>query len=503
MKTSKMKCSLVLLSIALVACGGSEQNSTNQNNQNNQTSSGNHNSQLTANTEDASTTSDPTPSQGPDVTTVAAVGPDATAPQVAAAPDVTSIPTPTPSVPALPARPAMNAAAREQFRSGSLAAEQGNLGGARTAFEAALSSDPRAFQAAYNAGIIAERQGQDPQADSFYQRALSIQPDYELAVIARARLLIRTRRLNEAVTMAADVSRRYQGNFAVRAEYARLLVLANNNNEAIEEGRRILRLDERNVGAKLAIAEAFRAQGLRDQSLYIVDDVINGPDPENHPESGPGAGDPRAHYLRGLLRIEINRDVPGAITSFTRAVSIDAHFAEAQNNLGVYLAQAGNYTEAVAHLRSAVSLAPTWAKAHLNLGDVLRASRSYDDALAEFSRAQQLDAAMVEVHYNYGRLFGEQAREIPSQGLENLNRKLQLLQQSQAAFTRFKDTLGAQYANHERHDDVEGQLTRLTQLIERTTRSRDRAQNQARRNQAAGADGGATPASTGGDAGSH
>lgn len=386
-----------------------------------------------------------------------------------------------PRVPPPPARPEMNASAREQYRAGLAAAQQGNLAAARAAFEAALSADPRAYLAAYNAGVIAERQGQDAQADSFYQRALSIQPDFELAVVARARLLIRMRRLAEAVAMASDVARRYPGNFAVRAEYARLLVLAQRYNEAIEEGRQILRLDERNVGAKLAIAEAYRALGRRDLALYIVDDLINGPDPEHHPNNGPGANDARAHYLRALLRLEVYRDVPGAIASFSRAVELDPQFAEAHNNLGVYLLQAGNHQAAVDHLRAAVALSPSWAKAHLNLGDALRAMRQYDQAQAELQRAQQLDPTLVEVHYNYGRLFSEQARELPSNGLENLNRKLQLLQQAQAAFTRFRDALGPQYATHARHDDVEQQLSRLAALIERTTRARDReARRQAR-----------------------
>ncbi|MEI8255402.1 MAG: tetratricopeptide repeat protein, partial [Deltaproteobacteria bacterium] len=396
-----------------------------------------------------------------------------------------------PRVAAPPARPAMNDGARGQYRNGLSAAQQGDIGAARTAFEAALSSDGHAFQAAYNAGVIAERQGQDPQADSFYQRSLSIQPDYELALVARSRLLVRQRRTNEAVAMAADIARRFPGNFASRAEYARLLVLAQRYDDAINEGRQILRLDERNVGAKLAIAEAYRAQGRLDLSLYIVDDVINGPDPEHHPNNGPGTNDPRAHYLRGLLRIEVGRDVPGAIASFSRAVELDPQFAEAHNNLGVYLLQSGNTESAIQHLRAAVALSPSWAKAHLNLGDALRANRGFDEAVAELQRALQLDASLTEVHYNYGRLYSEQAREVASTGLDNLNRKLLLLQQATAAFTRFRDTLGPAYAADARHDDVEGQLGRLVQQVERTTRSRDRAARAGTRGSSSAAPGGA------------
>ncbi len=396
-------------------------------------------------------------------------------------------------------RPTMSGGARDQYRAGLQAAQTGNLDQARAAFEGALSADPRAYQAAYNAGIIAERQGQDSQADSLYQRSLSIVPDYELAVVARARLLLRARRSTEAVTMAADIARRFPNNYTVRAEYARLMVVAQRYNEAIEEGRRILRQDERNVGAKLAIAEAYRAQGRLDMALAIVNDVIHGSGEPEQPDNGPGVGDARAHYLRGLLRVEVERNVPGAILSFQRAVELDPQFSEARNNLGVYLLQAGNYQGAIEHLRAATLLSPSWARAHLNLGDALRATRDYPGATTELQRAQQLDASIVEVHYNYGRLYSEQAREIASTGLDNLNRKIQLLQQAQAAFTRFRDNLGPGYATHPRHDDVEQQLTRLQSLVERTTRARDREQRRSRSGTPA-AGSSATP-SGGGDAG--
>jgi tetratricopeptide (TPR) repeat protein len=415
--------------------------------------------------------------------------------------------------PAPPPRPEMNSAARDAYRQGLSAAQTGNLAGARDAFDRALSSDPRAFAAAYNAGIIAERQGQDPQADSYYQRALTIQPDYELAVVARSRLLIRQRRVGEAVQLAAAIATRYPGNFLVRAEYARLLVTAERYDEAVNEARQILRIDERNVAAKIAVAEAFRARGRLDNALQIIDDVINGSDP-NHPNNGPGANDARAHYLRALLRIEVNRDVPGAIQSFTRSVELDPQYAEAHNNLGVYLLQAGNAPQAVEHLRAATALAPSWAKAHLNLGDALRAMHQYDEATTSLQRAQTLDPSMVEVHYNFGRLHGEQAREIPSQGIDNLNRKIALLQQSQQAFDRFRNALGPQFTNHPRAADVTAQVERLTALIARTQTVLQREQRRAARaggagggadagasSGASGANAGASAGSAGGDAG--
>lgn len=395
---------------------------------------------------------------------------------VEAAPDAAASAPPAPPAGAI----VLTDSARAAIQQGLESARQGQLGPARTSFEQALSSDARAFQAAYNAGVIAERQGLDSEADTLYQRSLAIQPDYPLALIARSRLLIRQRRLPEAVSFAAGLASSHPESTRVRAEYARLLVLNNRAQDAIEEARRILRQDERNVSAKLAVAEAYRSLGRLDLSLYIVNDLINGSDP-NHPNNGPGVNSAEVQHLRGLLQLEVERNVSAAIASFRRAVELDPEYAEARNNLGVQFLLAGNYPEAIEQLRSATALSPSWGKPHLNLGDALRATGAYDQAIAELQRALQLEPTLSEVHYNTGRLYSEQARGIAGNEVEALQRKVQLLQQAQAAFARYRDMLGAQYASNPRRDDVEGQMTRLPQQIERAQRALQRAQAAARR----------------------
>jgi tetratricopeptide (TPR) repeat protein len=272
-----------------------------------------------------------------------------------------------------------------------------------------LNAEPRAAQAAYNLAVVAERQGNDAQAENFYQRAISIQADYEPAVVGRARMLLRQRRAAEALSFVQAIARANPRNGPLRAEYARLLVLNNRGPEAIEEARQVLRFDERSVQAKLAVAEAYRAQGRLDLALYIVNDLINGSDP-NHPDAGPGASNAEVLHLRGLLQIEAERNVPAAVRSFARAVELAPEFVEARNNLGIQLLQAGNYPQAIEHLGAAASLAPGWAKARLNFGDALRATGQFDRALAELQRALQLDPTLHEVHYNTARLYLDQAR---------------------------------------------------------------------------------------------
>jgi hypothetical protein len=71
--------------------------------------------------------------------------------------------------------------------------------------------------------------------------------------------------------------------------------------DAIEEARQVLRFDERSVAARLAVAEAYRAQGRLDLALYIVNDLINGADP-NHQNNGRARATPRCSTSAGSCR---------------------------------------------------------------------------------------------------------------------------------------------------------------------------------------------------------
>jgi len=78
-------------------------------------------------------------------------------PSVAQPASATQTTSAQPVPPESASRQVLTDAAREAFRRGIESARQGQLDAARTSFEQALASDARAHQAAYNAGVIAER----------------------------------------------------------------------------------------------------------------------------------------------------------------------------------------------------------------------------------------------------------------------------------------------------------------------------------------------------------
>lgn len=102
---------------------------------------------------------------------------DAGAPVTPAAP----VTPPTPAADNTSGRPQMNEAARAIFRQGIASAQQNDPPHARESFEQALQSDPRAYLASYNAGVIAERQdGRPPRA------SISAHSPFSLTVSSRS-----------------------------------------------------------------------------------------------------------------------------------------------------------------------------------------------------------------------------------------------------------------------------------------------------------------------------
>ena len=68
----------------------------------------------------------------------------------------------------------MNVAAQQAFDSAVGLTQQGSLGGAVAGFQRALTEDRQAYRAAYNLGVIADRQGREPEALDFYRQSLRI-----------------------------------------------------------------------------------------------------------------------------------------------------------------------------------------------------------------------------------------------------------------------------------------------------------------------------------------
>lgn len=361
-----------------------------------------------------------------------------------------------------PTRPGMSASARSAFQDGLAAASRNDVATAQARFQTALQQDRNAYRAAYNLGVLADRQGQENQALDYYRQALRIQPDYEQAVDGIVSILLRRSSVTEAVNLVAPLAQQYRSNKRLQAIYARALTAAGRYDDAWNAARRALQCDERYVPALVALVRTSLAQGRQELAESILEQAlrIDGNDAE-------------AHFLKGTIL----RDQPGrlreALDEFRKAVDLRPDYVDARMALGIQLLAGGNYPDAVAQFQAARDLAPNLVAVHLNLGDALRSTKQWQQAKAELDQALRLNPNLAEAHYNLGLMYQTAGPEFP--GMDDL----QSAQKAVEEFTAYRNLMGPRLP---RDDASEQYLAQLNKTIERIQRRRQREARAAQEN---------------------
>ena len=142
----------------------------------------------------------------------------------------------------------------------------------------------------------------------------------------------------------------------------------------------------------------------------------------------------------GWLYLQLGR-LGEALTHFTKATELDPNYAEAHMNVGIALAEAGRWEEAVPAYRRALAM-PTLATPHVayqNLGLALFHLKRYREAEETLRLAIRLDPQMSAAYYNLGLVLAAQDRQTEARAA--FRRAVELAPQSpfgQAAAERLK-----------------------------------------------------------------
>lgn len=356
----------------------------------------------------------------------------------------------------LPPRKPMGAAAQGELARGVEAARRFDHDVARGAFEHALAADPGAYAAAYDLGVIADRQGNPNVALQHYRKALAIQADYERAAEGIARVHLRNGAASAAVAEVEPLARRWECNLHLQALLAELYVVVGRVDEAERTARRALRRDERFVPAMIALARASLARGRLELAASVLEQAraIDG----NHPE---------VHFLHGQA-FERDGRLLDALGAYRRAVELRPEYAEARMALGIQALAAGNYEEARTELEATAKLVPTLVAAHLNLGDAYRANREWTKAKAAFDAALRMQDTLPEAHFNLALMYMSAGAEFP--GLTTLS----ALERALLEFAQYRSQMGARLARDDASvgymSDIERQIDREKKRIEREER---------------------------------
>jgi tetratricopeptide (TPR) repeat protein len=369
---------------------------------------------------------------------------------------------------ALPKRSKPNAKAVEEIRAGRKAVGSDDYPKARKHFEQALVADARAYEAAHNLGVVADRSGQTNVALGHYAKALTIQPDYESAAEGTAHIYLRQGQAAQAVTFVQPLATQWERNLYLVALYASVLAEAGRLDEAEQQARKALKRDERFVPAMTALAKASIKRGRLELADAILEQAL-AVDPNNY----------EVHMMQARRHVQEGRTAQ-AVTSYKRSVELRVSNPESRSELGLLYLAAGNYADAVKELEAAAEMLSSLVQPHLNLGDAYRASKRWQDAKKELDTALRLQSNLPEAHYNLGLLYYEAGEGFP--GLT----KLESLQRAQLELNTYRDQMGPRIA---KDDPSVAYLTDITRQIEREQRRLEREANQKKRAAAAPAEG--------------
>jgi tetratricopeptide (TPR) repeat protein len=124
--------------------------------------------------------------------------------------------------------------------------------------------------------------------------------------------------------------------------------------------------------------------------------------------------------------------------TFNLLASVE-HFAEAHNNMGIALSQAGRFEEAIDHYERALRIIPDDADAQDNLAIALQRTGKLPEAIAHYEQALRIKPDFAEAHYNLGVALEETG--LPQDAIFHYQQALQIkpdLIEARAAIARLQ-----------------------------------------------------------------
>ena len=255
-----------------------------------------------------------------------------------------------------------------------MAADKGDLDGARTFAENAKAIDPKSAEARYVLGVVEQMLGQADRALEEYSEASWLDPAQSKYVLAEAEMRVAAGQVEQAAESLADAAGRMPGRTEVHAALGDVLTLLARHDDAVASYRTALRLEpERpDIKERLAIA-LFYSGAYAEAEAALAELAPSGPDfatqwvqrmrgdcllalrrlPEARAlyQTLANAQPDSAAPLVGLAKCDIlDNRIPAAKTLLEQALAQSPRHTEANALLGYLLMAEGKPAEASPHL---------------------------------------------------------------------------------------------------------------------------------------------------------
>jgi protein O-GlcNAc transferase len=306
----------------------------------------------------------------------------------------------------------------------------GRLDQAETLYRQIVADDPEHWQGLHLLGLIAHKQGQNPEALQLLQQCVGVKPDLAEAYSDLAVVLKEMERFGEARTACEKAillkpdfppvysnlgnilkaqgeldaaTTMYRKALSLQPDFpdalinlANVLVTLDRPEEALPAAQTAVRLAPVYAEAHVVLGHALRLAKQPGEAMKAYLRAL-----ELRPEYGPVYSD-----LGCLLNDEGEHE--GAIQAHERALLLSPSYAEAHNNLGIALRTVGRFQEAVEHFRRAMALKENYAEAFSNMGTALDQLGRHEEAVAAYRRAIALKPELTVAYVNLAGSLWEQ-----------------------------------------------------------------------------------------------
>ena len=167
------------------------------------------------------------------------------------------------------AAPSVNPTAKRFLHEGNLRAEK-DLNGAVESYQNAITADAKFAPAHYNLAIVYERQSKYAEAAKSYQAAIVANDAYLAAVENLANLALRQSQPKKAEKILLGSIRRHPADLGLRNRLIAVWLASEKISAAETEAKKILKADEKNIGALVNLASVFYRRGQYELDLQLV-----------------------------------------------------------------------------------------------------------------------------------------------------------------------------------------------------------------------------------------
>jgi tetratricopeptide (TPR) repeat protein len=344
---------------------------------------------------------------------------------------------PAPSDPGIPRA---SGAADEAVERAKAAVDRRDFKAAEGALADALRLDADHAEAHTLQGFVLGQQGNLAAALPHLQRATVLRPDWPEARHNLGAALWYSGAREKAIVELRESVRLDPGSAGGHAFLGMALRETGDLAGARASLQRAMALAPAMAAAYVDLAVIFLRTGNLEQGLGQLEAGLNVPAPVPPPPDWSAAvaalrqalaASPKqpessqAQNVLGLMLGRMGAPIDDVLAALRAAIRIQPDYAEAYNNLGLVLIQAGKDEEGIAALREAVRLAPSYADARTNLGAAL----TPNDAAAgikELEEAVRLAPGSVKALFNLAVAYGTSPAHGPKKEIEHLEKVIAL-----------------------------------------------------------------------------